>query len=78
MGFLLPNHVFSSFSVSEPCSVLHWHVRTKLVCGWGAFRDTCGPCYGYVSVSVPLIGWHGEPGLDRCLEEEHLFGHVLI
>lgn len=70
------------FSRSEHCSVwrnlLHYHVRAKLIWGEVAFRAPCGPFYGHVSARLPLIGRHGEPGLDRCLEERHLFGHVLI
>lgn len=83
VSFLPPDCLASfPFSRSERCSVSNGpqcrRVRAKLIWGRVAFRVPCGPFYGHVSARLALIGQHGEPGLDRCLEEGHLFGHVLI
>ena len=83
LSFLPPDCLASfPFSRSERCSVSSGpqrrRVRAKLIWGRVAFRAPCGPFYGHVSARLALIGQHGEPGLDRCLEEGHLFGHVLI
>lgn len=55
-----------------------WHVGADLIRSRVAFQAACCPFYGHVFVWLLLIGPFGKLGLDRCLEEGHLFGHVLI
>lgn len=53
-------------------------VGAELIWSRVAFRAACCPFYGHVFVCLLLIGQCVKLGLDRCLGEGHLFGHVLI
>lgn len=54
------------------------HVGAELIRSRVAFQAACCPFYGHVFVWLLLIGQYVKLGLDRCLEEGHLFGHVLV